>query len=72
MSLQAEGKNLDTQADELVELLDSLVKTGSGHINLQVGEDTVVQTVKSNDCGMGNMACHIPNLSSEDDEDDEF
>ncbi len=63
-----EPKDLDAQAEELVDMLDALVAGGSEHINLQVGEETHVQTVNSTDCS-GTGACAVPTFF--DDEEDE-
>lgn len=56
----------DMDADELAELLDSLVASGSQHIQLSIGEETKVQTINSTDCCTG--ACAIPTLGDEPDE----
>ncbi len=61
--------DLDTQAEELAALLDALVEGGSGHINLQVGEQTKVQTINSTDCSGKNGACAVPTFFDEDEED---
>lgn len=57
--------------DELVALLDALCESGSQHINLNVGEETKVQTVNSTDCSGRNGACAIPTLGSAPEEDDD-
>lgn len=61
--------DLDAQAQELVEMLDALISSGSGHIHLTVGEETTVQTVNSTDCSCGNQACAVPTFFDEDEDD---
>ena len=51
--------------DELAALLDSLVSAGTQHINLEIGEQTRVQTVNSTECSKPG-ACSIPNMPYED------
>ncbi|HAG14148.1 MAG TPA: hypothetical protein DCG49_09840 [Ruminococcus sp.] len=66
--------------DELVALLDQLIASGSQHINLQLGEETRVQTVNSTDCSGKPGACAVPNFNlidaeiekSDDDESDDY
>lgn len=60
----------DQQADEIAALLDALVASGSQHINLNIGEETKIQTVNSTDCSGTLGACAIPNFE-ETDEDEE-
>ena len=51
MKMQPNNQNpnipADMDPDELVALLDHLCETGSQHINLDIGEQTKVQTVSS-------------------------
>ncbi len=61
----------DMDADELVALLDSLVTSGSQHINLDIGDITKVQTVNSTECNPKLGPCAIPNMELEDDTDGE-
>lgn len=61
--------DLSQQADEIVELLDSLVNSGSQHINLNIGEETKIQTVNSTDCSSKLGACAVPNFEEDDEED---
>ncbi len=61
--------DLDAQAEELAALLDALVESGSGHINLAVGEQTKVQTINSTDCSGRLGACAVPTFFDEDDAD---
>ena len=58
--------DLNQQADELVALLDALTESGSQHINLNIGEQTKVQTVNSTECNPQLGACAIPNFDEED------
>jgi len=57
----------DRDVDELVALLDSLVSSGSQHINLDIGEVTKVQTVNSTECNPKLGPCALPNVELEDD-----
>lgn len=61
----------DMDADALVALLDHLCETGSQHINLDIGEQTRVQTVNTSECSPRLGACAIPNLGKDPGEDDE-
>lgn len=61
----------DRDADELVALLDSLVSSGSQHINLDIGEVTKVQTVNSTECNPKLGPCALPNVELEDDSEGE-
>ncbi len=60
---------LEAQAEELAELLDALVEGGSGHINLEVGERTTVQTINSTECSGRLGACAVPTFFGDDEED---
>lgn len=60
---------LDAQAEELAALLDALVEGGSGHINLEVGEQTKVRTINSTDCSGKLGACAVPTFMDEDEKD---
>lgn len=62
----------DMDADELVALLDHLCETGSEHINLNIGEQTKVQTVSSTDCNPQLGPCAVPNLGEEPEDEDEI
>ena len=55
--------------DELAALIDLLMAQGSQHINLEVGEETKVQTVNSTECSGKPGACAVPNLPAEDEDD---
>lgn len=61
----------ELDADALVELLDQLCASGSQHINLDIGQETKVQTVSSTECNPRLGPCAIPNLGDEPEEDDE-
>ncbi|MDE7093889.1 MAG: hypothetical protein K2O52_03140 [Oscillospiraceae bacterium] len=65
------NSDLNQQADEIVALLDNLVNSGSQHINLNIGEETKIQTVNSTDCSGKLGACAIPNFD-DDEEDEDF
>ena len=61
----------DMDPDALVELLDALCASGSQHINLNIGQETKVQTVSSTECNPQLGPCAVPNLGEEPEEDDE-
>ncbi len=65
--------NEKKQIDNIIEMLDSCVLDGVGHINLLVnpsdGEDLQVKTYKSNDCSRGNQACAVPTIQKGIDEE---
>ena len=61
-----EDSDLNQQADELVALLDALAVSGSQHINLDIGEQTKVQTVNSTECNPKLGACAVQNFDDED------
>lgn len=55
--------------DELVDMLDELVKSGTGHINVTSGDGAIsVSTGKSTDCGNTQSPCMIPTLHKGIDE----
>lgn len=56
--------------DALAALIDSLMASGTQHINLTSGEETSVQTVNSTELCKGG-ACAVPTLG-EDESEDEF
>ena len=58
----------ETDADELVALLDRLCEAGSQHIDLEIGEETLVKTVNSTECSGRTGPCAVPNLSDTDEE----
>lgn len=68
--MKPQNDALDAQAEELAALLDALVESGSGHINLAVGEQTKIRTINSTDCSGKPGACAVPTFFEE--EDDEF
>ena len=61
-----EDSDLNQQADDLVALLDALAASGSQHINLDIGEQTKVQTVNSTECNPKLGACAVQNFDDED------
>ena len=61
-----DDSDLNQQADELVALLDALAVSGSQHINLDIGEQTKVQTVNSTECNPKLGACAVINFDEED------
>jgi len=61
-----DDSGLNQQADELVALLDALAASGSQHINLDIGEQTRVQTVNSTECNPKLGACAVQNFDDED------
>ena len=63
-------KNENQQAEELAALLDDLFSSGSQHINLEIGEETRVQTVNSTECSGKPGACMIPNTELDEEEED--
>ena len=60
----------ETEADELAALIDSLVASGTQHIDLEIGTETRIRTVNSTECSKPG-ACAIPNLSDDPEDDDE-
>ncbi|MDE6005840.1 MAG: hypothetical protein K2G88_10720 [Oscillospiraceae bacterium] len=66
------NSDLNQQADEIVALLDSLVNSGSQHINLNIGEETKIQTVNSTDCSNKLGACAIPNFEDNENDEEDF
>ena len=61
-----DDSDLNQQADDLVALLDALAASGSQHINLDIGEQTKVQTVNSTECNPKLGACAVQNFDDED------
>ncbi len=57
--------------DELAELIDSLFAAGSQHINLNIGEETRVQTVSSTECNPNIGPCAVPNAAYPDTDEEE-
>ena len=56
---------LGPDPDELADLIDSLIASGSQHINLEIGDETRVQTVNSTECSKPG-ACAVPNFEFDD------
>lgn len=54
--------------DDLVLLIDGLLRSGTQHLHLAVGEKTSVQTVNSTEC-CENGACMIPTLGNDDEDE---
>ena len=68
-------ENNQEQIDELIAMLDYFMSGGGGHMNVIFGEDgmtqeKVVETFRSADCGIGNMACNVPTLHKGFDDDE--
>ena len=65
---QTEQADDDAIINDLISFLDSSVTKGVGHINVGTDEASAeirtVETLGCSDCGKGNLACHIPNLST--------
>lgn len=62
-------KNDEQQAEELAALLDDLFSSGSQHVNLEIGEETRIQTINSTECNGKPGACMIPNTEFDDEEE---
>lgn len=56
--------------DALADLIDSLIASGSQHINLEIGDETRVQTVNSTECSKPG-ACAVPNFDFDDSAEDD-
>lgn len=56
----------ELKINELVNMMDSLMSKGGGHVEIKVEDDNIeaitTTTYKSNDCGCGNKACQVPTL----------
>lgn len=66
----------ESQIADLINMLDSFMEEGGGHMNVICDEnglagEKVVETYRSADCGRGNMACSVPTLHKGFD-DEEF
>lgn len=59
----------DLSPEELADLIDSLMASGTQHLNLTAGAETRIQTVNSTDCCSGG-ACSIPTLGEDDAADE--
>ncbi len=60
-----------SKVDDIVSMLDGMVGSGVGHINLSINEDQsgdTVETLGCTDCAKGNLACNIPTLHEGIDE----
>ena len=57
----------DKRIDDIIAMLDNFTTKNGGHMNIQVNEDSQVNSKKidianSLDCSSGNMACSVPTL----------
>lgn len=62
------------QADELVEMIDKLIASGSGHLTVsldETAEGITVNRYSSADCTPGKGACAQPNEKAIDETEDE-
>ncbi|MDO5154510.1 MAG: hypothetical protein Q4D51_00955 [Eubacteriales bacterium] len=63
-----------TKVDDIVAMLDSMVESGHGHINISMdeaikeGEKSTV-TLGCTDCAKGDLACSVPTLMEGMDEE---
>ncbi|MBP5604365.1 MAG: hypothetical protein J6X60_02315 [Ruminiclostridium sp.] len=57
----------DSDADELVDLIDNLMSSGSQHVNIDIGDVKKVRTVNSTDCGKAGP-CSLPSTEYTDRE----
>ncbi len=51
--------------DDIVVMLDSMMSSGHGHVNVSVdpeAESDSIQTLGCTDCAKGDLACHVPTL----------
>ena len=62
------------QVDDIVSMLDNMMGSGHGHVNVSV-DDTVAEGEKSEvtlgctDCAKGDLACSVPTLMEGMDEE---
>ncbi|MBR6328247.1 MAG: hypothetical protein IKR68_01215 [Lachnospiraceae bacterium] len=56
----------DKMLDDVVAMLDSQMKSGTGHINLEYSEDAKspksIETMGCADCSRTPLACSVPTL----------
>lgn len=57
--------------DDLADLIDGLFASGTRHINLEIGDETKVQTVSSTDCNPKAGPCALPSSEYTDFEQEE-
>ncbi len=60
-----------SKVDDIVSMLDNMVGSGVGHINVSVDENQdgkSVETLGCTDCAKGDLACSIPTLHEGIDE----
>ena len=63
----------DGKLNELVEMIDKLIASGDGHLNVSIDENEegiTVQRFSSSDCGTGKSACCQPTEKAIDDKED--
>jgi hypothetical protein len=63
----------DEELNQLINMLDSKMSSGSGHINIKVNDSQSlkiedISVVSKMDCDLGDTACKIPNLPMDDDD----
>jgi pyruvate-formate lyase len=68
MKITPDDSDLNQQAEELAALLDALTESGSQHINLNIGEQTKIQTVSSTECNPQLGPCAVPNFQEDEEE----
>ena len=68
-------EQIPNDPDALAAMIDELMAAGSQQINLEIGEQTRIQTVNSTDCSGKPGACAVPNFDHidqmEPEEDDD-
>lgn len=62
-----------SNVDDIVNMLDSLMEQGKGHVNLKVNETgkidvESIDVSQQTDCNEGDVACKIPTMFYEDRE----
>ncbi len=62
----------DKEIEDLINMLDSHMSNGSGHINITVNDPHSIEVqdisiVSKMDCDIGDTACKIPNLPMDDE-----
>lgn len=65
----------DKLIDDIVAMLDGSVSKGVGHLNIEVNPaegselEKTVDTLGCIDCAKGNLACRVPTLGGDPEED---
>lgn len=64
----------EKEIEDLINMLDSHMSEGSGHINITVNDASHIEVedisvVSKMDCDLGDTACKIPNLPMDDDDE---